>query len=317
MTLRLPDRWHRDLLRTLAPGDRRRGVLDRLVAAGMDCARAELLARHARRPAPARRATCARPPSAPGRADRAAARPAGAEAAARRATPSRAPCAARRHDRRSAAPARPAATERVARRVRRVRRARHGALADRHRRRRAALRRRADRRRRRHRARASSPGPLSPRKGINVTYARPELPAITDKDVADLALAAELGADFVALSFVRSAADIEQLRALLAEPARGARHRSRRSRRSRPTSTSTRSSPSTDGVMVARGDYGVEAGVARVPLMQKDTIQPRDAGRQARDHGDADARVDDPRARADARRGGRRRQRRDRRHVAR
>ena len=61
-----------------------------------------------------------------------------------------------------------------------------------------------------------SPGPLSPRKGINVTYARPELPAITDKDVADLALAAELGADFVALSFVRSAADIEQLRDALA-----------------------------------------------------------------------------------------------------
>ena len=63
-------------------------------------------------------------------------------------------------------------------------------------------------------ARAISPGPLAPRKGINVTYARPELPAITEKDKADLALAAELGADFVALSFVRSAADIEQLRTL-------------------------------------------------------------------------------------------------------
>ena len=70
--------------------------------------------------------------------------------------------------------------------------------------------------------RAVSPGPLSPRKGINVTYARPELPAITEKDVADLALAAELGADFVALSFVRSAADIEQLRARCASSA-GAR----------------------------------------------------------------------------------------------
>src|SRR5687768_5714332 len=52
--------------------------------------------------------------------------------------------------------------------------------------------------------RAVSPGPIAPRKGINVTYARPELPAITEKDVADLELAAELGADFVALSFVRS-----------------------------------------------------------------------------------------------------------------
>ena len=70
-------------------------------------------------------------------------------------------------------------------------------------------------------ARAVSPGPLAPRKGINVTYARPELPAITEKDVADLGLAAELGADFIALSFVRSAADIEQLRTLVAR----ARHR--------------------------------------------------------------------------------------------
>ena len=60
--------------------------------------------------------------------------------------------------------------------------------------------------------RVLSPGPLSARKGVNVTYARPELPAITEKDLADLELAAELDADFVALSFVRTADDIEQLR---------------------------------------------------------------------------------------------------------
>ena len=67
--------------------------------------------------------------------------------------------------------------------------------------------------------RVISPGPLGPRKGVNVTYARPELPAITEKDVADLALAAELGADFVALSFVRSAADMQELRDLDASSA--------------------------------------------------------------------------------------------------
>ena len=47
--------------------------------------------------------------------------------------------------------------------------------------------------------------------------ARPELPAITEKDMADMVLAAELGADYVALSFVRSAADMEQLRAPMRE----------------------------------------------------------------------------------------------------
>src|SRR5947209_11265895 len=72
-------------------------------------------------------------------------------------------------------------------------------------------------------ARAISAGELAPRKGINVTYARPELPAITDKDLQDLALAAELGADHVALSFVRSAADIEQLRTRLDEHGWGGR----------------------------------------------------------------------------------------------
>jgi pyruvate kinase len=120
-------------------------------------------------------------------------------------------------------------------------------------------------------ATAVSPGPLSARKGINVTYARPELPAVTDKDRADLALAAELGADFVALSFVRSAADMEQLRALLAEHGSAARIIAK-IEKVEAYEHLDEIIAVTDGLMVARGDYGVEAGVARVPLMQKDTI---------------------------------------------
>src|SRR3954469_21426138 len=65
--------------------------------------------------------------------------------------------------------------------------------------------------------RVVSRGPLSPRKGITVTYARPTLPAITDKDIADLDVAVEMDADFVALSFVRSGADMQALRDLLDE----------------------------------------------------------------------------------------------------
>jgi pyruvate kinase len=119
--------------------------------------------------------------------------------------------------------------------------------------------------------RVRSPGPLSPRKGINVTWARPELPAITDKDADDLALAAELGADFVALSFVRSAADLEQLRARL--EAHGSRARIiAKIEKVEAYQQLDGIIAVSDGVMVARGDYGVEAGVAHVPLMQKDTI---------------------------------------------
>jgi pyruvate kinase len=120
-------------------------------------------------------------------------------------------------------------------------------------------------------ARSVSAGELAPRKGINVTYARPELPAITDKDLADLALAADMGADFVALSFVRSAADMEQLRARLDE--RGWQGRTiAKIEKIEAYEHLDEIIGASDGVMVARGDYGVEAGVARVPLMQKDTI---------------------------------------------
>ncbi|MGA2926099.1 MAG: pyruvate kinase, partial [Solirubrobacteraceae bacterium] len=120
-------------------------------------------------------------------------------------------------------------------------------------------------------ARVMSPGLLGPRKGINVTYARPELPAITDKDVLDLALAVELGADYVALSFVRSAADLEQLRVRLDELGWHGRTVAK-VEKIEAYEHLDEIIVAADGVMVARGDYGVEAGVARVPLMQKDTI---------------------------------------------
>jgi pyruvate kinase len=120
-------------------------------------------------------------------------------------------------------------------------------------------------------AQVRSPGPLSPRKGVNVTYARPELPAITDKDLCDLELAARAGADFVALSFVRSAADLELLRDKMAELDFTARVIAK-IEKIEAYEDLDEIIRVADGVMVARGDYGVEAGVARVPLMQKDTI---------------------------------------------
>jgi pyruvate kinase len=119
--------------------------------------------------------------------------------------------------------------------------------------------------------RVVSRGPLSPRKGITVTYARPTLPAITDKDLEDLAVAVEMDADFVALSFVRSGADMQALRDLLAEKASQARTIAK-VEKVEGYERLEEVIAASDGIMVARGDYGVEAGVARVPLMQKDTI---------------------------------------------
>jgi pyruvate kinase len=121
-------------------------------------------------------------------------------------------------------------------------------------------------------ARVVSAGRLAPSKGVNVTFARPELPAITDKDIADLELAAQVGAEFVALSFVRTGADVSELRARLR--AHGSKARIvAKVETIEAYANLDEIIAAADGVMVARGDYGVSAGLARVPLMQKDTIQ--------------------------------------------
>jgi pyruvate kinase len=121
-------------------------------------------------------------------------------------------------------------------------------------------------------ARVVSAGRLAPSKGVNVTFSRPELPAITEKDIADLALAAQVRADFVALSFVRSGADIDELRARLRAHDCVARIVAK-IETVEAYENLDEIIVAADGVMIARGDYGVTAGLARVPLMQKDTIR--------------------------------------------
>ena len=121
-------------------------------------------------------------------------------------------------------------------------------------------------------ARVVSPGRISASKGVNVTFARPDLPAITEKDIADLAVAVEQGADFIAQSFVRNGADVQELRRRLRE------HGSRAGIIAKLESAEGYENldeilAAADGVMVARGDYGVTAGLAGIPLMQKDVIR--------------------------------------------
>jgi len=123
------------------------------------------------------------------------------------------------------------------------------------------------------------PGTVSARKGVNVTHAQPLLPAITEKDRADVALAVECDADFVALSFVRHAEDVLALRELLAGLASPARIVAK-IEKVEATEHLRAIITASDGVMVARGDYGVEAGIPQVPAMQKRTI--RLAGEQGK-----------------------------------
>ena len=159
-------------------------------------------------------------------------------------------------------------------------------------------------------------GLVSSHKGVNLPGVPVPIPSLTRKDLADLDWALETGVDFVALSFIRSPADVRDLRALL-EQAGSHAHVIAKIEKSEAIDVLDDVLAETDAVMVARGDLGVEIGPALVPL-DPEADHPEGArAREARDHGDPDARDDGPLARADAGRGERRRERDPRRHLRR
>lgn len=112
-------------------------------------------------------------------------------------------------------------------------------------------------------------GTLSDKKGINVPGRALSTPAVTDKDKRDLAFAVEtIGVDFVALSFVRSAADVLEAKAL-------AKGTPIIAKIEKPDAITNLAAilDAADGAMVARGDLGVELGAEKVPLLQKRIIR--------------------------------------------
>ena len=137
-------------------------------------------------------------------------------------------------------------------------------------------------------------GELKSHKGMNLPGIEVSAPALTEKDLEDVAQAAALGVDYVALSFVRRPEDIEQLRALVP--------RSTKLVAKIEKDTALRNLcgilDASDAIMVARGDLGVELPFEEVPLMQKQIIREAGPPRQAGDHRHPDARVHGPRARA-------------------
>jgi len=121
-------------------------------------------------------------------------------------------------------------------------------------------------------ARCERPGAIGPRKGIFLTYVQTPSSTLSAQDLADLAVAVELEADIVALSFVRSGQDVRRLRGALDSMGSHARVIAKIEKVEAVDAIDEIVAVS-DGVMVARGDLGVEAGVARVPLMQKQVIR--------------------------------------------
>lgn len=122
------------------------------------------------------------------------------------------------------------------------------------------------------RCRALNSAPLGSHKGINLPGATLPIPALTEKDAEDLRAGLTMGIDWVAMSFVRDAADLEPARAIMAEMGI-----------SRPVIAKVEKHEAVanldaivaafDGIMVARGDLGVEIPFEQLPLLQKRIIK--------------------------------------------
>ncbi|MDT5027317.1 MAG: pyruvate kinase [Micromonosporaceae bacterium] len=115
-------------------------------------------------------------------------------------------------------------------------------------------------------------GPVSNNKGVSLPNVAVSVPAMSEKDAADLRFALALGADFVALSFVRSAEDIKLVHEIMDEEGRRVPVIAKIEK---PEAVARLESivNAFDGVMVARGDLGVELPLEQVPLVQKRAIQ--------------------------------------------
>jgi pyruvate kinase len=114
-------------------------------------------------------------------------------------------------------------------------------------------------------------GRVTSHKGVNLPGVPIPIPSLTRKDLSDLEFALELGCDFVALSFVRSAADVRDLRDLIRQAGSTARVIAK-IEKAEAVDALEDILTETDAVMVARGDLGVEIGPDLVPLLQKRII---------------------------------------------
>jgi pyruvate kinase len=114
-------------------------------------------------------------------------------------------------------------------------------------------------------------GVVNSHKGVNLPGVPLPIPSLTPKDVSDLELALELEVDYVALSFVRKAADVRELRQLI-EQAGSHAEVIAKIEKSEAVDALDDILAATDAIMVARGDLGVEIGPASVPLLQKRII---------------------------------------------
>jgi pyruvate kinase len=122
-------------------------------------------------------------------------------------------------------------------------------------------------------AKVLNPGTLKNKKGVNVPGVSVNLPGMTEKDAKDIVFGIEQDVDFIAASFVRRASDVLEIRQLLEEHNAGHIHIIPKIENQEGVDNIDEILEVSDGLMVARGDLGVEIPAEEVPLVQKALIK--------------------------------------------
>ncbi|HEY4247418.1 MAG TPA: pyruvate kinase [Lacunisphaera sp.] len=123
------------------------------------------------------------------------------------------------------------------------------------------------------RCRVLTPGSLTSRRHINLPGVKVNLPAFTEKDKGDTLVGIEEGIDYVALSFVREAADINQLRAFLKEHKAPDVRIVAKIEDQSAIDNLDEIIQATDALMVARGDLGIEVPLEELPVIQRRAVR--------------------------------------------
>lgn len=116
-------------------------------------------------------------------------------------------------------------------------------------------------------------GEISNRKSSNLPGVKTNLPALTDQDKKDLAFGVEIGVDIIAASFIRKGADVLEIRKVLHELGGSYIHVYSKIENEEGVDNVDEIIKYSDGIMVARGDMGVEIPIEQVPVIQKMIIQ--------------------------------------------
>jgi pyruvate kinase len=118
----------------------------------------------------------------------------------------------------------------------------------------------------------TTPGDLTSKKGINLPDPKVSLPSLTEKDLADIDFIVHNNIDWIALSFVRTANDINELRKILKDKGHDAKIIAK-IEKPEAVENLREIILASDAVMVARGDLGVELPLEKIPMIQKNIIR--------------------------------------------